>query len=68
MNISSQSLSFAVIRFHSLSLVVPLAVIRYNSLNHLLSFVFTRCITLLSFYKESTKKVKTLETNVNIIY
>ena len=41
------SLSFAVIRCHSLSLVVPLVVIRCHSL----SLVVTRCTSRLSIYK-----------------
>ena len=51
------SLSLVVIRchllYHSLSLVVPIAVTCCHSLYHSLSFVVTRCTTRLSFYKRS---------------
>ena len=53
----SHSLSLIVICCHPLALVVPLAVIRCTTrchlFYHLLSFVVTRCITRLSFYKRS---------------
>ena len=75
------SLSFVVThcttRCHSLSLVVPLIIIRcqslYHSLSlivirftthcHSLSFVFTRCTTRLSFYKRSKIWPKMLSVN-----
>ena len=72
---NGHSLSFVVTRcttrchslYHSLSLVVPLVVIRCHSLSfvvtrcttrcHSLSFVVTRCTTRLSFHKRSPPKV-----------
>ena len=68
------SLTFIVTRchslYHSLSLVVPLAVIRCLSLSfvvtrcttrcHLLSLVVTRCTIRLSFYKRSLECVTIL--------
>ena len=58
--ICCRSLSFVVIRCHSLPLVVPLVVIRCTTHCHSLPLVVTRCTSRLSFYKRSGDEYQNL--------
>ena len=58
-------LSRVITRCLSLSLVVPLVVIRCHSLYHSLSLAVTRCITRLSFINDLKEPILFVLKNVN---